>query len=174
MKRTSVVPVVLALALAAGCGGDGESSTPSVPRTTADAAAPDPTAELKRAAVEAMEANTRLSQQVGWTNRVPASATRSTRGAALANMRYSAAENARAGLRVRTLSARVSVASVRVSPSYGDATVVASAEQRVRVHRRGRGKPRERVVAERARIDLRRVGREEPPRFVVWRVSVLR
>lgn len=169
MRRTRVVSiVVLTAATIAGCGGDSTDS-PSVPQTTAAAEAPDPRAELERAAIDAVEANARLAQHVAWTNRVPASATESTRGAALSNMRYAAAQNARAGLRVRTIDARTRVISVRVDPSFGRATARAVATQRLKVFRRGR-EPQTRTLTERVTITLKRVGQAEPPRFVVWSV----
>lgn len=157
-----------AVAVATGCGGN-DSGTPSVPRTTASAEQPDPTVELERAAVDAVEANAMLAQQVAWTNRVPASATQSTRGVALSNMRHAAAENARAGVRVKTIDARTRVLSVTVDPSFGQATARVVAVQRLNVYRRGRP-PQRRRLTERATIVLKRLGRGEPARFVVWRV----
>lgn len=168
MRRTNVVPIVALACAAVGCGA-GSTDSPSVPRTTAAAEAPDPRAELERAAIDAVEANAKLAQHVAWTNRVPASATESTRGVALSNMRYAAAQNARAGLRVRTIDARTRVLSVRVDPSYGQATARAVATQRLKVFRRGRD-AQTRSLTERVTITLKRLGRAEPPRFVVWSV----
>lgn len=162
-----------AVVVAAGCGDD--SGTPSVPRTTAAAEAPDPTVELERAAKRAIDENLRVSQYAGRHGRVPSWALRSTRGAALENLRASTVENVREGIRVTSLGATtVSYQAIRFDPSYGSATVSATLRERVRLHRRGRRAPRVLAYTERARIQLDRVGRSDPPRFVVTRITVLR
>jgi hypothetical protein len=165
---TTVAALGAAVIVATGCGGE-DSGTPSVPRTTAAAEAPDPTVELERAAIDAVEANARLAQQVAWTNRVPASATESTRGVALSNMRHAAAENAKAGVRVKTIDASTRVLSVAIDPSFGQATARVVAVQQLRIYRRGRTSQSRRLT-ERATIVLKRLGRDEPARFVVWSV----
>ncbi len=165
MRRTSVVPIVALACAVVGCGG-GSTDSPSVPRTTAAAEAPDPRAELERAAIDAVEANAKLAQHVGWTNRVPASATSSTRGAALSNMRYAAAQNARAGLRVEEpIDARTRVLSVRVDPSYGQATARRCGDAAPEGLSAEGATPRRGVLTERVTITLKRLGRAEPPRL---------
>jgi hypothetical protein len=61
---------------------------------------------------------------------------------------------------------------IRIDPSYAEATAVARGRQRVRPYRLN-GKPvgRSEELNERARIELRRLGRTN--RFVVWRVELL-
>lgn len=173
MRRTSVVPIVALACAAVGCGG-GSTDSPSVPRTTAAAEAPDPRAELERAARRAVADNLRVSQYAGRHNRVPSWASRSTRGAALDNLRASTAENAKDGIRVTEVDASTTYQAIRFDPSYGSATVHATLRARARVYRRGRRAPRELAYTERARIQLDRVGRSDPPHFVVTRITVLR
>lgn len=172
MRRTVTSGAVLTLALVAiGCGGSSDDTNSTA--TTQISAPVDPAAVIDRAARRAVEENFRLSQHVGWHRRVPAWATRSTGGAALEEMRISARENAREGVRIRHLSADLSIRTIRVDPSYERATVTVSAQQRIRIHRQGRRRPVVRATTERVRIDLRRIGDDDPPRFVVWKVRVL-
>jgi hypothetical protein len=165
-----VCGALMLLLLIAGCGGSSDESTSGTPPTSG---AHDPTTTLERAARRAVAENFRLSQYVGWHGRVPSWATRSTRGAALSEMRASVRENVRAGVRVRFVSSDLKISTVQIDPSYERATATVSADQRVRVYREGRRQPVLRANTERARIELRRVGDDERPRFVVWRVRVL-
>lgn len=162
-----------AVIVATGCGGE-DSGTPSVPRTTAAAEEPDPAVALERAAKRAIDENLRVSQYAGRHNRVPSWAPRSTRGAALENLRSSTVENARDGIRVIEVGSSITYQAIRFDPSYASATVRATLRARARVHRRGRSSPRELAYTERARIQLERVGRSDPPHFVVTRITALR
>jgi hypothetical protein len=168
-RRLGAVLIALLLAIAAGCdGGDGEVATQPPPTTTAPETGE---AELKEAVRGALSANRSLSVYVLWNNRIPAWAKRSTRGPALAAMREGAADRRRRGIRVRLLSDRYQILSIRIDPSYTRATATARGRQRVRPHLNG--KPGARIVQldERARIELRRLGGST--RFVVWRVQLL-
>ncbi len=73
---------------------------------------------------------------------------------------------------MRLLSDRFQVISIRLDPSYAEATAIARGRQRVRPYRLN-GKPAGRSVKlnEKARIELRRQGRTN--RFVVWRVKLI-
>jgi hypothetical protein len=106
-----------------------------------------------------------------WNNRVPAWATRSTRGPALVTLRQSAADRRRRGIRVRTLVNTLEITSIKVDPSYTKATAVVRSVQRVRPYRGGKPIGRAVKLDERANIELRRIGTSS--RFVVWRVRVL-
>ena len=171
MSKLPIIGVVASLLVVIGCGGSSDDNSSTTPTQTG--VTHDPATTMEQAARRAVTENFRLSQYVGWHGRVPAWATRSTRGAALTEMQASVRENVRAGVRVRFVSSDLTIRSIRVDPSYERATATVSAEQRVRVHREGRRRPVLRANTERARIELRRVGDDEPPRFVVWRVRVL-
>jgi hypothetical protein len=106
-----------------------------------------------------------------WNNKIPSWAERSTRGPALAALRAAAADRRRRGIRVRLLSDRFQVLSIRLDPSYTRATAVARGRQRVRPHVNGKPGGRSVVLDEKARIELRRLGGSE--RFVVWRVQTV-
>ncbi len=170
MTRLGPVLIVLLLAIAAGCdGGNEESATqPSPTATTTESGQ----AALDRAVRSTLTANRRLSVYVLWNNRIPPWATRSTRGPALAGLRAAAADRRKRGIRVRLLSDRFQIVSIRLDPSYTKATAIARGRQRVRPNRLN-GTPAGRSVElnERARIELRRLGRTN--RFVVWRVELL-
>ena len=169
MRRLAPILIVSLVALLAGCdGGNDEASTQRPPTTTTSEPGK---AALERAVRQALRENDRLSSYVLSSNRVPAWATRSTRGPALAALRRSAADRRKRGIRVRTLVNKLEIASVELDPSYAQATAVVRSIQRVRPYR-GR-KPIGRAVNldERAKVELRRLGASG--RFVVWRVRVL-
>jgi hypothetical protein len=169
MRRLAPILIVSLVALLAGCdGGNDEASTQPPPATTAPESSD---AALKQAVRTALNQNRRLSVYVLWNNRIPTWAERSTRGPALAALRAAAADRRTRGIRVRLLSDRFQVLSIRLDPSYAQATATARGRQRVRPY--VNGKPRARTVElnEKARIELRRVGRSN--RFVVWRVQIL-
>jgi hypothetical protein len=114
----------------------------------------------------------RMSVRVLWTNSVPAHP-RATAGPALAVLRRSVAARARRGIRVRLLSERFRVISIRLDPSYARATAVVYDHQRVRPYGRdGRPLGRAVVLKERARLELRRLG--SGMRFVVWKVTPIK
>lgn len=167
-----LAPVLLALlvAIVAGCDGGNEdiATQPPPPIATPE----NGQAALERAVRSALTANRRLSVYVLWNNRIPPWAERSTRGPALTSLRTAAAERRRRGIRVRFLSDRFQVVSIRVDPSYAEATAVAGGLQRVRPYRlNGRPVGRSVELNERARIELRRLARTD--RFVVWKVELL-
>jgi hypothetical protein len=166
-----LVPVLLALlvAISVGCdGGDGEVATQPPPTTTSPEV---DEAGLKSAVRQALRENDRLSGQVLWSNRVPARATRSTRGPALATLRSSAQDRRRRGIRVRTLMSRLEITSVELDPSYAKATAVVRSIQRLRPYRAGKPIGRAIKLDERANVLLRRLGSSS--RFVVWRVRIV-
>lgn len=172
MKRLGPLLIVVVLAFLAGCDGGGteESATQPLPTTT--------TPESGRAALErgiraALTENRRLSVYVLWNNRIPPWAERSTRGPALASLRLAALNRQKRGVRVKMLKSKREILSLRLDPSYLRATVIALDRQRVQPSRRnGRPLGRATELTERARYELRRVGRSD--RFVVWRVVLLR
>jgi hypothetical protein len=160
--------------LTAGCSGGSNSATP-----TADARGTDTSSRstselaLTRAARAALTENFRLSVYVLWHNRIPAWASRSTRGPALAALRSAAAERRQQGIRVRNAAGgKYTIVSLRLDPSYARAKAVVRNQGRVVRYRAGRRLGRAIVVNDRARIELRRLGGST--RFVVWRVSPVR
>jgi type IV pilus biogenesis protein CpaD/CtpE len=172
MPLRMVVLVCSALALAGCSSGTRDASTTTT--TSATTNAEQPTAEeLEQSAREALDANHKLSVFVLWHNRVPAWASRSTGGPALAALRSAAATRRARGIRARLLSDRRRVVSFRLDPSYTKATSVVVDRQRVQpIGRRGKPLGRAVVLNERATYELRRVGRTS--RFVVWRVVLSR
>jgi hypothetical protein len=174
MRRLALVlMVVVVVSSAASCGGEGTDAVSSTSTTsTTTNSARDPRAQLEDAVREAVEHDHRDSVRSLWTNHVPAHPT-ATGGPALAQWRRSVTARARRGIRVRTLSQRFRIVSIRLHPSYASAVAIVADDQRVQPSRRN-GKPIGRTVVlhERARLELRRVGRSE--RFVVWTVEGLR
>lgn len=170
MKLLRPLLIAFLVAIAVGCdGGNEESATTPPPTATTPESGQ---VALKRAVRSTLTANRRLSVYVLWNNRIPSWAERSTRGPALAGLRTAASDRRERGIRVRLLSDRFQVASIRLDPSYTKATAIARGHQRVRPHRLD-GTPTGRSVElnEGARIELRRLGRTN--RFVVWRVELL-
>jgi len=171
MRRLGPLLIALLVAIASGCnGGNDEAATEPPPTTTTSETGK---AALERAVRSAVTENRRLSVFVLWNNRIPPWAERSTRGPALASLR-SAAQNRRTrGIRVRMLESRREILSLRLDPSYARATVIVRDRQRVQPSRRnGRPLGRAAMLNERARYELRRLGKSD--RFVVWRVVLLR
>jgi hypothetical protein len=169
MRRLGPLLLALLLALLAGCGGGGKEENATQPPTATTKREPG-AAALKRAVGEALRENDRLSGYVLWSNQVPAWATRSTRGPALAALRIAAADRRQQGVRVRTLASRLEIASIELDPSYTAATAVVRSIQRVRTYRNGR--PGRAVrLDERARVELRRLGASD--RFVVWMLKAV-
>lgn len=167
MRRLAPVPSVFVLLLA-GCGGGGNEEGATQPPATSETGK----AALERAVRSALRQNRRLSVYVLWTNRIPSWAERSTRGPALTGLRTAATDRRKRGIRVRLLSDRFEIVSIRLDPSYTEAAAIARGRQRVRPYRLN-GKPAGRPVElnERARIELRRLGRTN--RFVVWSVALV-
>jgi hypothetical protein len=169
MRRLAPILIVFLVALLAGCdGGSDEASTQPPPATTAPE---NSDAALKQAVRAALTQNRRLSVYVLWNNRIPAWAERSTRGPALTALRAAAADRRKRRIRVRLLSDRFQVLSIHLDPSYARATANARGRQRVRPYVNGKPGARTVELNEKARVELRRVGRSN--RFVVWRVQVL-
>lgn len=169
MRRHLRLPLALAAAVVlASCGGadapqSGSSTRPAVTAQT------DPRTRLEQAAREGVLREYSESVRSLWTNRVPARPA-ATGGPALAQWRRSVATRRKRGIRVRMLSQRLRIESVRLDPSYERATALVVAHQRVLPSdRNGRPLGRSVVLNERARIDLRRVGSSE--RFVAWKVT---
>jgi len=159
------------LAISAGCSsGSNKATTTLPPRTTTGSETG--VAQLKRAVRQALRDNDRVSGYVLWSNRVPAWATRSTRGPALANLRVSATDRRRRGIRVRTLASKLKIISVTLDPSYTNATAVVRSIQRVRPYRAGAPMGRAVKLDERAKVELHRVAGAS--RFVVWRLTPIR
>lgn len=156
------------LALAAGCGGGGKPAATTLRATTT---AQTSVTQLRNAVRQALKADDRLSGYVLWTNRVPAWATRSTRGPALAALRKSAEDRRKRGIRVRTLVDTLKISSINLDPSYTKATAVVRSIQRVRPYHGAKPSGRAVKLDERAKVELHRIGASD--RFVVWRVRVL-
>lgn len=168
MTRPGIVGLVLLAALAAtSCGGSSDDGDPTTGARTGTT--PDSATVMRDAVERALMENLAISRRALWTNTVPASARESTRGAALIEMKRSAAERRQEGMRVRVLEPRVKIEAVRLDPSYERATATVVLRDRSRVQERQR-RPRVEQADERVRIQLRRVG-DDPPHFVVWQVS---
>jgi hypothetical protein len=137
----------------------------STPATTADRGGQQ--ARLENAVRAAVKQNFNLSLYVLWHNDIPAWASRSTGGPALAALRASAATRRGRGIRIRPIKTALRVQAIRVDPSYMTATAVADSKQHVRPYEAG--KPQAKLVAlhERARLTLKRVGSSD--RFIVWK-----
>jgi hypothetical protein len=169
MKRALITaPLVAALAItAAGCGGSKASAPPATKAPTASSTA-DPARALRRAVQLALRQNSRLSLYTLWHNEIPAWATSSTRGPALTQLRTSAAQRRRQGIRVRHVSGKLQILSITIDPSYQRATAIVRVNDRFRPYRGGRALGRTIKQNERARVELRRIG--QASRFVVWKV----
>jgi hypothetical protein len=168
MRQFALLLLALLAAIAAGCNGGNEKVATQPPATKTSETT---TATLESGVRQALRENDQLSGYVLWNNRVPAWATRSTRGPALVTLRQSAADRSRRGIRVRTLVNTLEITSIKVDPSYTKATAVVRSVQRVRPYRGGKPIGRAVKLDERANLELRRVGTSS--RFVVWRVRVL-
>ena len=169
MRRLAFLLSAVLLAIATGCEGGSEkaSTQPASTTTTTETSK----VALERGVRSALTQNRRLSVYVLWNNKIPAWAERSTRGPALAGLRTAAADRRRRGVQVQLLSDRFQVLSIALDPSYTRATAIARGRQRVRPHLNGKPGGRSVQLNEKARIELRRVGRTN--RFVVWRVQIL-
>lgn len=169
-RRLGAVLIALLLAIAAGCdGGDGEVATQPPPATTSPETGE---AALRQAVRRALDGNLRVSVFVLWNNRIPGWAELSTRGPALEALRAAAQNRRERGIRVRLVLNRRDIRSIQLDPSYVSATAIVLDRQRVQPSRRN-GRPLGRAVTlnERARYELRRIGKSD--RFVVWRVVLV-
>jgi hypothetical protein len=172
MRRLVAIGCVAVAGAAAGCGDGGSHAVASTRDvvTTTDRANVQVT--LERAVRVAIKQNFNLSLYVLWHNEVPAWATRSTRGPALAELRASAATRRGRGIRIRPIKTALRIQAVSIDPSYMTATAVADSRQRVRPYESGSPQPRLISLHERARLTLKRVGSSE--QFIVWKVAPIR
>lgn len=168
MRTSALVAFFLVVVVAAGCGG-GHHAAATSGATTSPVRA-DPQERLTAAVRETLRANHQLAKLVLWQNAVPASATSSTRGPALAALRSAAAGRRRRGIHVKVVYDAFKITSVALDPSFARATAVVVDPQRVRPYG-GDGKPLGKAVSlsEKSRFVLHRVGKSE--RFVVWQVA---
>lgn len=169
--RRAVLLGCIAAAVLAGCGG-GDDSTTSRSSTTPETPAKSSPVVLERAVRSAIEEDHRMSVRVLWTNHVPPRFT-ATAGPALAMLRRSATQRRREHIRVRVVSERFRILSLRLDSSYTSATATVLDVQRTQPsHADGKplGKPVR--LSERARLVLHRVGSDS--RFVVWKVTLAR
>lgn len=171
--RVSLALSTVFLALAAsGCSGSSNDKTNAPSTSTKQTSRTDTEAALIAAVRTAINEDHRMSVRVLWTNAVPAHP-RATAGPALVVLRRSVAARSRRGVRVRVLSERFRVVSIKLNPSYDRATAVVDDPQRVRPFgRNGRPLGRPILLKERARLELRRLG--SSIRFVVWKVTSLK
>lgn len=167
MRKTAVIGCNAIVILAAGCGGGGSHAgmLTSNPATTTNRVSEQ--VRLENAVRLAAQQNFKLSLYVLWHNAVPAWASRSTAGPALAALRASAATRRGRGIRIRPVKTALRVRAVQVDPSYATATAVADSKQRVRPYEAGKPQPKLIALHERARLTLKRVGSTE--RFIVWK-----
>src|SRR6266540_4284274 len=133
MRQFALLLLALLAAIAAGCNGGNEKVATQPPATTTSETT---TATLESGVRQALRENDQLSGYVLWNNRVPAWATRSTRGPALVTLRQSAADRRRRGIRVRTLVNTLEITSIKVDPSYTKATARGPASARRSASRR--------------------------------------
>jgi hypothetical protein len=169
--RFARIIAVISTVVVAGCSSGSHDSATSTSSTSS--ASTNPAESLLRAARSALEKNHQVSVFVLWHNQLPADASRSTGGPALASLRSSAATRRARGIRVRLLADERRVLSVRLDPSYTKATASVVDRQRVQPSgRNGRRLGRPVLLNERATYELRRIDRTS--RFVVWRVVLKR
>jgi hypothetical protein len=170
--RLARIIAVFSTVVVAGCSsGSHDSATSSTSRGSS--ASTNPAESLLRAARSALAKNHQVSVFVLWHNQLPADASRSTGGPALASLRSSAATRRARGIRVRLLADERRVLSLRLDPSYTKATASVVDRQRVQPSGRdGRRLGRPVLLNERATYELRRV--DQKSRFVVWRVVLKR
>lgn len=171
MSIRPVTATLLLILVAAGCGGARHPAAPT--QTVSKTTHADPQAALTRAVRSTLRANHRLARLVLWRNVVPASASQSTRGPALAALRSSAAGRRRRGIHIKVVFDGFAIQSVHLDPSYTRATAIIVDPQRVQPYGRD-GKPLGQAVklSEKSRFELRRLGSSQ--RFVVWRVAPAR
>src|SRR5581483_7992972 len=167
VKASAAIGCVAIALFASGCGGGGSHAgiSTAAPATTADRVSEQ--ARLENAVRAAATQNFKLSLYVLWHNEIPAWASRSTGGPALAALRASATTRRGRGIRIRPMKTALRVRAVQIDPSYLTATAVADSKQSVRPYEAGKPQPKLITLHERARLSLRRVGSSE--RFVVWK-----
>lgn len=186
MKRIALVSAVVLLL--AGCGNGGRHRSPptqqSLPSVTSTATAPTTSTQsvatkrtahamVRDAVRAALAANHSLAIRVLWTNEIPLTARRSTRGPALAEMAASAKDRQNKGIRVRMIHDDYRIISIAFGGAKTTANAIAEWDQRV-VPSHSDGTPLGRPVTlhERARIQLRRAGTSR--NFIVWKVTLVK
>jgi hypothetical protein len=169
MKTTALIGCLAVALVAAGCGGGGSHAGPSTPSTTTDRMSEQ--VRLEAGVRAAVKQNFKLSLYVLWHNAIPAWASRSTGGPALAALRASAATRRGRGIRIRPIKTALRVRAISVDASYMSATAVADSRQRVRPYESGKPQPKLIALHERARLTLRRVGSSD--RFIVWKAVAI-
>ena len=171
MRTVAALLLVLSTSAASGCGSSGGHAAPPTVSTHAkDANGVTVRSDLIRAVRQAIVENDHVSGIVLWTNVVPATATHSTGGPALTELRTSAATRRKQGIRIRTASEQRQITSISLDPSYARATAVVHARERLVPYRGTKRLGRAINLDERATVHLRRVGGSI--RFRVWSVSV--
>jgi hypothetical protein len=190
MRRLAVILGVALLAT--GCGGGSHESSKTIGATVANSTTTATTSNMGvtshaakvkkpaespvglRSAVRAtLLANHRLAVRVLWTNKVPASAVRSTRGPALEGMRGSATGRQKKRVRVRMLHDDYRIVSVGLEDAGSRAVALAHSIQKVELTSlRGVSRGRAITLDERARIVLHRVRGSDT--FVVWRITLVK
>ena len=172
MKRGGTLVVLVCAVVVGGCSGGSKHASSTTTSTFSTTSAKHPTPQSLRLAVRtALRSNDQLSGLVLWTNRVPQDATKSTRGPALVELRKAAAQRLSKHLRIRTVSSKLQILSIKLDPSYARATAIIRSRQVVRPYRAGASLGRTVKLDERARVELRRLGSKTT--FVVWRVMGL-
>jgi hypothetical protein len=171
MRALALISCVAFALVVAGCGGGGSHTTlsTSTPATTTDRMSEQ--VRLEAGVRAAVKQNFKLSLYVLWHNTIPAWASRSTGGPALAALRVSAATRRGRGVRIRPIKTALVVRSISVDASYVTATAVADSRQRVRPYEAGKPQPKLIALHERARLTLRRVGSSD--RFIVWKAVAI-
>lgn len=163
----AIVLIGLGLALSS-CGGDGSAS----PSTSAGKQAASSTTTLQTVVRHALRQNYELSLFVLAHNRIPKWAQESTRGPALAGLRSSAAGRAKQGITVHVLDRKLIIVSVKLDPSYAQASATVQTKQHVRPYRGKKPLGHAISLNERAKIELHRLGAAR--HFVVWKVVLVK
>ena len=169
MFTTGIAICVFAVS---GCGGKSAGRTTSSTAGPATAVHPVTHDTLVAAVRRSLSAYHQLSIRCLWSNTIGARPA-AIAGPALLELRTAIAQRRKRGVRVRVLSDRFRVTTIRLDPSFMTATAVVADPQRVRPYGYD-GRPLGNTVRldEHARIELRRVDRSR--RFVVWKVSATR
>src|SRR5216684_4100535 len=110
-RSVGIACLVLALA-SAGCGSGSNSNASGSTRRATTTEHANAQATLKRAVKAAIQQNFALSLYVLWHNQVPAWATRSTRGPALAGLRASATTRRRRDIRIRPVKTAIHIDAI--------------------------------------------------------------
>jgi hypothetical protein len=168
MSRTITT---LTLLLLVGVSTTANAATQNHTTTRSQTSGVPSAAEVHAGVLTALHANHELAVRALWTNHVPAAASESTRGPALAAMRVSAQGRENEHLRVRMMHDSYRIISIRLDPSYASATAVVQSNQKLvpsQLDGRRLGRPVE--LNERARIELHRIGSSS--RFIVWRLTL--